>query len=152
MSVTDPEDRVTGYGYFSDYLLNKTVYPTGGSTRYVYSVFEDSGYSKYRVSGQFMYPEELPLDPTIIELGSVKNIVELSEPHEYGWIWARTTSGYPGWYGVEKHTNTTSIHLQCETPGNYPADFYMGYLEWNTGRIPDNADVTKIYYSLSSVI
>ena len=139
VNVTDPVGRVSAYEYFNDYMINKTVYPTGGSTWYTYSVFEDDGYRKYRVSGQSKYPDVVPSNSTMIELDYVKNIIVLDEPYEYGYVHAFE------WVGDTKYTNSSDIWLWWQQLYGY-FHHYKGYLEWKTTRIPDDADVKVLNY------
>lgn len=138
-SATDPIGRVSEYEYFDDFMINKTKYPTGGSTWYTYSIFEDEGYRKYRVSGQSKFPGEVPVNSTIIELDQVKNIQVLDKPYEYGYVHAFDFEG------DTKYTNSTFMWLWWRWMSGY-IHLYKGYLEWDIERIPDDADLTEFNY------
>jgi YD repeat-containing protein len=136
-NVTDPIGRVTIYGYMNDYILDKVIYPTGGSTWYQYSIFDDSGYRKYRVSGQFKFPVDVPREYSEVVLDHVKNIEQVTELQEWGEVTAKNFNGI----GVNR--NTTEI--QCGSFYSGP-DLYIfsGYVEWDISKIPDTANMTSV--------
>lgn len=137
MNVTDPIGRVTGYDYFKDYLINKTAYPTRGSTWYTYSVFSSAGYHKYRVSGQFKFPGPVPSDASMIMLDDVKNIDFVDNPVE----WGRADSQNDVAYGINRNTSAIDLYWQLISGYYYK---HIGYIEWDISKIPDSANLTSL--------
>ena len=137
MNVTDPIGRVTGYEYFKDYLINKTAYPTEGSTWYTYSVFSSAGYHKYRVSGQFKFPDPVPMDASMIMLDDVKNIDFIDDLVE----WGVTSSQDEVPQSISRNTSQINLYWQ-DVGGVYVRQ--LGYLEWDISKLPDSANLTSL--------